>query len=139
MYFRKSDGELQQARWRDDTSPIMIALTRNDRSCLALWGFCAALIGAPLQPAAAQRLEPAGISRSSAPTPKLIEPGSRPRARTYVLWGTVAGVTAMVGALLIYGQHNPSDVMNPFALVPAVLGAGLVGGVAGYVVYRVRY
>lgn len=45
----------------------------------------------------------------------------------------------MVGALLIYGQHNPSDVMNPFALVPAVLGAGLVGGVAGYVVYRVRY
>lgn len=31
-------------------------------------------------------------------------------------------------------RENPTDVRNPFALAPAVLGAGLVGGVAGYVV-----
>lgn len=45
----------------------------------------------------------------------------------------------MVGGLLLYAKENPTDVMNPFALAPAVFGAGLIGGVAGYVVCRVRY
>lgn len=100
---------------------------------------CRILAGAPLQLAAPQALAPTGISQSRASPQRSAEPGNRPRARKYVLLGTLAGVTAMVGGLLIYGQHNPSDVMNPFALAPAVLGAGLIGGAIGYVVYRIRY
>ena len=117
----------------------MLMLTWYGRTHLAPLGFCAALLCAPLQRATPQVLAPSGISQSSVSLPRSSEPRNRPSAGKYVLLGTLAGVTAMVGGLLIYFQHNPGDVMNPFGLVPAVLGAGLIGGVTGYIVYRIRY
>ena len=98
------------------------------------------LLGVTASTAAAQARAPSGIVQSEIilDSPPLASEARRPSARPYVLTGALIGVTGMVVGLIIHAKQTNSELMVPFALAPAVLGAGVVGGVAGYVVYRIR-
>ena len=62
---------------------------------------------------------------------------ARPRAWPYVVGGAVLGGLLMAGGIAL-AIDGTDSLTHPIAYVPAVAGAAVVGGGAGYLVFRIR-
>ncbi|HJQ20780.1 MAG TPA: hypothetical protein VJ867_10550 [Gemmatimonadaceae bacterium] len=105
---------------------------------------CGALLVLDVHPLRAQYLRAAPIQRASVAnrTLHLTSEKRRPAARTYVLYGALVGVVAFgVGLEMWVENMSASDecLCSPLGFAPAFAGAAVIGGAAGYVVYRIRY
>jgi 4-hydroxybenzoate polyprenyltransferase len=67
-----------------------------------------------------------------------VSPSFSNTKKTHVVTGALVGTAISIGGLMAYFATTNDELFVPLALAPVVLGGATIGGIAGYVVWRIR-